>query len=290
MNHKRLIGAVLVVAVFMLADKWGSGEMPPDYGPFSAPPPPPEDKPASGWIFLSHPHHFRTPLYYLGDQRNDDPTVSILVSLKGNVRNLHQAAVQAFELAPRLNLSIKDPPLDQFVAVASGDIVPIASRLVKIERREFPADYPQASIPKNGMDRGLQWTDVTDSAPAEVRPGKGWSLLLATPNPETQSGQHRIDYKLFTDPGRSKGEINKRPFYVKVVDIMAQAKEGEKSRADIEIIARISPLERKTVRKLSVQVGEPIEHDGRAHRVLKIVPPQMIEGIGNLIGWVEVEP
>jgi hypothetical protein len=293
MYRKVFIGAVLVVALPMLslADEPASGELPPDYGPpISPPPPPPEGKPASGWIFLSHPHHYRTPLYYLGDRRSDDPTVSILVTLKGNVRNVHQAAVRAFERTPRVDLSIKDSPLGQFIAIASGDIVPIAGRLVKFERGEFPADYPQASIPKNVMDRGLLWTDVTDSVPAEVRPGKGWPLVLATSNPEKQSGQHRFDYKLFPDPNSNKGEFNKRPFYVKVMDITSQAKNGAKSQAEIELIARISPLQRKTVRTFSVQIGESIEHDGRAHRVLQIVPRQKIEGIGNLIGWIEVEP
>lgn len=295
MHRKLLIGVTLVVVfpMFALADGPPSGAIRPDYGPFSAPPPPPEGKPASGWIFLSHPDHFQTPLYYLGNRQSHGPTVSIVLSLKGNVRNVHQAAVQAFELAPRLNLSITDSPSNQFVAVASNDIVPIAGRLVRFKRGEFPANYPQASIPKNVMDRGLLWTDVTDSVPAEVRPGKGWPLVLTTANPEKQSGQHRIDYNLFPDPDPNKVEIQKRPCYVRVLNVTAPAEAGAKvdgkARADMEIIARISPLEQKTVRRVSVQAGESIEHNGRAHRVLRIVPPQKVEGVGNLIGWVEVE-
>ncbi len=291
MYRKLLIAAMLVAAVPMLAlaDGPDSGEIRPDYGPLSAPPPPPEGKPASGWIFLTHPDHFQTPLYYLGDRRNDDPTACILVAPKLSVRDVHQAAVQAFDLAPRLNLAIKDSPWHQFVAVASGDIVPIAGRLVKFERGEFPPDYPQASTPKNVIDRGLRWTDVTDSVPAEVRPGQGSPLVLATSDPEKQSGDYR-SYELFPDPDHRKAAINKTPFHVRVAAIAAKPGNGEKPRADIEIIARMSLLEPTTVRKLSVQVGERIEHEGRAHRVLKIVPPQKIKGIGNLIGWVEVEP
>ncbi len=32
-----------------------------------------------------------------------------------------------------------------------------------------------------------------------------------------------------------------------------------------------------------------MKHGERDHRVLKIVPPQNVAGIGRLIGWVEVE-
>ena len=117
MYRKLLLGVLLVVGVplLSLADGPDSGAIPPDYGPFQAPSPPPAGKPASGWIFLSHPHHFRTPLYYLRDGRRDAPRVSILVSPKGNIRNVTQAAIQAFDLAPRLNLSIKDSSSGQFV-------------------------------------------------------------------------------------------------------------------------------------------------------------------------------
>ena len=287
MYRKLFIGVVFVVGVPMLslADGPDSGEIRPDYGPFSPPPPPPDGKPARGWIFLTHPDHFRTPLYYLRGGGRDDPTVSILVSLKGSSRDVRRT----FDLAPRLNLSINDSSLDHFVvSIASGDILPIAGRLVKFERAEFPADYPQASIPKHVMDRGLQWTDVTDSVPKQFRPGKGWPLVLATSDPEKRSGQHRINYKLFPDPNLSRPEFHKRPFYARVADITASAKEDEKSQAEIEIIAK-TPLREETLRTLSVHVGQSIEHDERAHRVLKIVRPQKIEGIGNLIGWIEVE-
>ena len=285
MYRNLLISAMFVVGVpiLSLAYEPDSGEIPPDYGPFSPPPAPPAGEPASGWIFLSHPDHFRTPLYYLRDGIRDGPTVSIIMaSLKG------MSLKRAFDLAPRLNLSIKDAPLDQFVSIASGDIVPIAGRLVRFERAEFPADYPQASIPKHVIDRGLRWTDVTDSVPAELRPDRGWPLLLATSDPEKRSGQHQFSYKLFPDPDLRKAEVNKRPFYVRVAEIMVIAEEAEKSEAEIEIIAW-TPLRQQAVRKLSVRVGQSIKHAKRSHRVLKIVPPGNIAGIGKLIGWVEVE-
>ncbi len=285
MYRKLLIGAMFVVAVPMLslADGPDSGAIPPDYGPYSRPPAPLAGEAASGWIFLSHPDHFKTPLYHLHGEGKDGPAVTILVSRKGSL-----SALRTFDLAPRLMLNIVGSAADEYVSVASGDIVPVSGRLVKFERAKFPADYPKASIPKNVTDRGLRWTDVTDSVPAEVRPGKGWPLVLGTADSEKPSGYYRFHYKLFPDLNLRTPEIHKRPFYVRVAGITAKATEDGKSHAEIEIIEK-TQLQRKTVGRMSVQVGQFIQHDKRAHRVLKIVPPQKIKGIGNLIGWVEVE-
>ncbi len=285
MFRKLFIGAMFVLGVplLSLADDPESGELPPDYGPYSRPPAPAAGEASSGWIFFSHPDHFKTSLYHLHGEGKDGPAVTILVSPKGSL-----SAVRTFDLAPRLLLCIVASTSDEYVSVASGDIVPVSGRLVKFERAEFPADYPKASIPKNVMDRGLRWTDVTDSVPAEVRPGKGWPLVLGNAESEKPSNYFRFHYNLFPDPNLRTPETHQRPFLVRVVEITAKAEEDEIAHAEIEIIEK-TYNQRKTVGRVSVQVGQFIQHDTRAHRVLKIVPPQQIKGIGNLIGWVEVE-
>jgi hypothetical protein len=111
-------------------------------------------------------------------------------------------------------------------------------------------------------------------------------LVVATSEPEKQSGQHSNPYLLFPDPKIAE-TLNLR-FFVRVADITAGSPGEDKPRAEFEIIEK-SPLEQKTVGRMSVQQGELIRHDYGARRLLKIVPTQKIAGVGNLIGWVEVE-
>jgi hypothetical protein len=281
MYCRRLIIGMFVMGVPMLSLAEGppTGALPPDYGVYSRPPAPPAGEAASGWIFMSHPHHYQTPLYHLHGLDKDGPKIAILVA---GMTSPNERGV--FDRAPRVTLSIQGPPLEQFVSVASGDIVPVSGRLLKFERTEFPADYPKESIPQNVMDRGLRWTDVTDSVPPELRPGEGWPLVVATSDPEKQSGQHSNPYLLFP---RIQESRNQR-FYVRVADITAKSTGEKKPRAEFEIIQK-SPLQQKTVGRMSVQLGELVQHDNRARRVVQIVPTQSIARIGNLIGWVEVE-
>ena len=229
---------------------------------------------------MQYPDHYKTPLYHLRGEDKHGPTVTILIWPKD------VGARRAFDLAPRVTLSIQGMPPDQFVSVASGDIVPVSGRLLKFERTEFPADYPRKSIPQNVMDCGLRWTDVTDSVPPEVRPGKGWPLVAATSDPDKQSGQHSNPYLLFPDP-KIPEKLNQR-FFLRVADITANSAGDEKPRAEIEVIEKW-PLQQKAVGRMCVHQGELIRHDNGARRVLKIVPTQKIAGVGNLIGWVEVE-
>lgn len=284
MDCRSLIIGVLVMGFPMLSFAEGppTGALPPDYGVYSRPPAPPAEEAASGWIFMSHPHHYKTPLYHLHGEDKDGPAVSLLVA---RMTSPNERGV--FDRALRVTLSFQGPALAQSVSVASGDVVPVSGRLLKFERTEFPADYPKQSIPQNVMDRGLRWTDVTDLVPPEIRPGDGLPLVVGTSDPEKQSGQHpHAPYLLFPDP-RISEKLNQR-FYVRVADITAKPTGDEKPRVEIEFIEQ-SPLEQKTVRRMSVQLGEFIQHDNHARRVLKIVPTQRIAGIGNLIGWVEVE-
>jgi hypothetical protein len=263
MDCRRLIIGMFVLGVPMLALAEGppTGALPPDYGVISRPPAPPAGEAARGWIFMSCPDHYKTPLYHLVGVDKDGPSVTILIW--PNVDD----ARRAFDLAPRVTLSIQGTAPDQFVSVASGDIVPVSGRLVKFERTEFPSDYPRESIPKGVMDCGLRWTDVTDSVSPEVRPGEGWPLVMTTSDPEKQSGQHSNPYLLFPDP-RIREKLDQQ-FFVRVADITGVSTGNEKPRAEFEIIEK-SPLEQKTVGRMSVQQGEFIRYDNGARRVLKI--------------------
>lgn len=298
--YRALLFAALVVmgnTLVSFADGPDTGARPPDFGLWEVPPAPAVGEAASGWIFLSHPHaRFWTPLYHLPGGVGERPAVCLWIEPKGST---DADVYRAFDSAPRLFLSIQEDSRTYFVSIASGDILPVNGRLVKFERAKFPADYPQASIPKNVMQAGLQWTDVTAAVPVEVQPGSGWPLVLATSDPDKRSGQHRFDYKLFPDPDLNKVEIHRLPFHVRVAAIMPGSTEGKKPQADIEIISKarwipspgddLPQVQENTVQRMFVHVGQSIWHDQRAYRVLKIVPAQDIPGEGNLIGWIEIE-
>lgn len=143
--------------------------------------------------------------------------------------------------------------------VTQRDVIPIYGHLYRIDC-------------VNRDDIAL--TRVTNDVPPELQPAtKSRTIVVgekhATLFSETYFLKRRwdLDYTvvLDIDPQKLRAKVTLEP----------QGKDppGQAARQVVNV----------TVRK-----GDLLSARGRAYRVLNVVPPQMIDGVGNLVGWIEI--
>lgn len=145
--------------------------------------------------------------------------------------------------------------------VGRGDIIPIYDELYCVSLGE----------PDN-----VVLSRVTDQVPAQFRPaGKARTISLAA-----------VDDTLFwVQDAKFK---DRHEF-----DLVSLEIDEKTSQAKITLTPRVSSEQGKGTSKatpmvLTVAKDELLSARGRAYKVLNVVPPQGIDGVGRLVGWIEI--
>lgn len=147
--------------------------------------------------------------------------------------------------------------------LAQSDIIPIFGQLYKIST----------------VSNNVRLTNVTSQVPAEFRPRSKVSRTIETTE----------RYKeLFCEFDKDNSLESRIYDEVRGLQFDAKNKSCEFTLIPYFQKNRTAVPKRKPLKVVAKQ-GELLCTRNKCYRVLKVVPPQTIEGIGKLVGWIELE-
>jgi hypothetical protein len=142
--------------------------------------------------------------------------------------------------------------------------------------------FDQLYVVSDVSPGGIELSLATDRVPQELRPGLQTRTICAVAvDPELFIEQHPV-YPGREDFDEVKVEFEKATGKV-IVNLEPRIGISNAPRE-----ARPPTLPARPPLKLKVAKGEPLTARGRSYKVLNVVPPQDIEGVGHLVGWIEL--
>jgi hypothetical protein len=129
---------------------------------------------------------------------------------------------------------------------------------------------------------GVVLTRVTDRIPEEIHPGLNTRTIATV---AVGADLFREQHALFNNR-QDYDEVNvefNRSIGKAVVHLEPRMSFTPPITKEEEIASR-QPLQ------LEVKKGGLLTARGRSYKVLNVVPPQDIEGVGHLVGWIELAP
>jgi hypothetical protein len=133
---------------------------------------------------------------------------------------------------------------------------------------------------KDAASKEVLLTRVTDRISKELRPGLHtrtisraavWASLFWEQHPKFEKRQDYDTVKLEFDPASKNAVLRLYPTFMFTPPLTEEEKTPNRERLQLE-----------------VKKGRFLTARGRSYKVLNVVPPQDIVGVGHLVGWIEL--